>query len=107
MGADPPVGETPSYEKEIDPLMRRYCAGCHGRRMPRGGLSVIDYEDLFRTKKGKILIVPGKPDESILLKTMEGHKPVMPPKSAEFQPTKEQIARVRAWIAAGAKDDSE
>lgn len=104
--ASPADAPPPSYAKEIDPLMRRYCASCHGKRMPRGGLSVINYDDLFKTKKGKVLIVPGKPEKSVLLGTMEGHDPVMPPPRTELQPTKADVARVRAWIAAGAKDDS-
>jgi hypothetical protein len=36
---------------------------------------------------------------------MEGKRPVMPPKRAK-KPTKKQIDIIRAWIAAGAKDDS-
>jgi hypothetical protein len=101
-----PPAAPPSYVKEIDPLLRRYCAGCHGKRMPRAQFSVIEYEDLFRTRKGKVMLVAGQPDKSILLQTMEGHKPVMPPRDQKLQPTKAEIARVRAWIAAGARDDT-
>ena len=96
----------PSYTRDIDPLMRRYCAGCHGKRMPRAHFSVIEYEDLLRNRKGQAMIVPGQPDRSILLRTMEGHKPVMPPRDQKLQPSKQEIARVREWIAAGAKDDT-
>lgn len=103
VGVDP---VPPSYDKEIDPLMRKYCATCHGKRMPRASISVITYEGLMKSKKGKALVVPGQPDKSPLLRTMEGHEPIMPPKSATLQPTKQEIARVRAWIAAGAKDDT-
>jgi len=101
--APPPA---PSYSREIDPLLRRYCAGCHGKRMPRAGYSVIEYEELFRSRKGKIMLVAGQPDKSPLLLTMQGHKPVMPPPDSPHRPSLADIAKVRAWIAAGAQDDT-
>ncbi|MGL4550584.1 MAG: c-type cytochrome domain-containing protein [Gemmataceae bacterium] len=107
LGADaPPEPAAPSYDKEIDGLMRKYCATCHGKRMPRGGVSVVTYEGLMKSKKGKTLTVPGQPDKSLLVLTMQGHMPVMPPKGTELVPTEQEVARVRAWVAAGAKDDT-
>jgi hypothetical protein len=51
-------------------------------------------------------IVPGNPDKSPLVLQIEGKtKPFMPPKKAK-QPKPDEIAVVRAWVAAGAKDDS-
>jgi len=101
--APPPA---PSYSRQIDPLLRRYCAGCHGKRMPRAGYSVIAYEELFRSRKGKIMLVAGQPDKSPLLRTMQGHPPVMPPPDYPHRPSPADIAKVRAWIAAGAQDDT-
>ena len=98
--------QPPSYDKEIDPMMRKYCGTCHGKRMPRAFVSVVTYEGMMKSKKGKALVIPGQPDKSILLQTMEGHKPVMPPKGATLQPTKDEVSKVRAWILAGAKDDT-
>jgi WD40 repeat protein len=51
-------------------------------------------------------IVPGKPDLSRLVRLIEGKaKPAMPPKKAK-QPEKAEVALVRAWVLAGARDDS-
>jgi cytochrome c len=102
----PPAAPPPSYDKEIDPMMRKYCGTCHGKRMPQASVSVITYEGMMKSKKGKALIIPGQPDKSILLRTMEGHDPVMPPERATLQPTKAEVSKVRAWILAGAKDDT-
>src|SRR5205085_7258057 len=44
---------------------------------------------------------------SCLVQLVEGKdKPPMPPPTAKFHPKKEEIGVLRAWIAAGAKDDS-
>ena len=51
-------------------------------------------------------VVAGKPDDSWLVLTCEGKGWPMPPKKWKKQPKAEEVARVRAWIAAGAKDDS-
>lgn len=95
-----------SYDRDVDPLMKKYCATCHGRRTFRGNVSVVTFESLMRSKKGKALIVPGQPDTSVLLLTMEGKKPVMPPRKEELQPTKAEVALIRRWIKEGAKDDT-
>src|SRR5205814_2358445 len=51
-------------------------------------------------------IVPGNPDKSPLVLQVEGKsKPFMPPKKAK-QPKREEIGILRAWVVAGAKDDS-
>ena len=96
----------PSYDKVIDPILKKYCAGCHGPRMGRAGYNVTDYESLFKNKKGKVMLVPGQPEKSLLLTTMDGTKGKrMPPAKEPLQPTKAEIAQVRAWIRAGAKED--
>jgi WD40 repeat protein len=49
----------------------------------------------------------GKADESLLIESIEGKgRSLMPPKSKTLRPTKAEIATLRAWINAGAKDDS-
>lgn len=53
---------------------------------------------------GESLVVPGKPDESLIMKRLVATVPsrVMPPEDG-LEP--ERIELVRSWIAAGAKDD--
>jgi len=59
------------------------------------------------TKKGRkgTLVVPEKPDESRLLLTMGGKGKQMPPRNKP-QPTADEIAKVREWVKAGARDDT-
>lgn len=55
-------------------------------------------------KSGDIAIVPGKPEESELIKRIFSHEPddIMPPPSAKQEITAEQKDTLRRWIAGGA-----
>ncbi len=52
-------------------------------------------------------VVAGNADQSPLVQTMEGNKRPMPPRKSPRKPTEKEIALVRAWVAAGAKDRDE
>jgi mono/diheme cytochrome c family protein len=98
--ADPP----PSFTKDIKPFLGNYCQGCHTGRRAKSGYSVESYAALLKNGRKGPLVVPGKPDESRLTMCMDGKGKPMPPTRSE-QPTAEEIAKVRAWIEAGARDD--
>jgi hypothetical protein len=53
---------------------------------------------------GKVLVVPGDPDNSGLVAALEGTcaQPKMPP--MEFGPSAEDVAKVRQWVANGAPE---
>ena len=98
--------EAPSYAKQIRPFLGRYCVECHPGNDPDGGLSLDTYKGLMAGGDHGAVLVPGKPDLSRLVGMVEGKTgPRMPPKKAK-QPKKEELALLRAWIAAGARDDS-
>lgn len=56
------------------------------------------------TVSGEVMVVPGKPEASLLMKRLSPVAPftVMPPTEALDA---ERLELVRSWIAAGAKDD--
>src|SRR5262249_32203546 len=98
--------QPPSYAKQIKPFLARYCLECHSSDEPQGGLSMESFKSLMEGGGRGKPIVPGNPDKSSLVLQVEGKtKPFMPPKKAK-QPKREEIGIVRAWVAAGAKDDS-
>src|SRR5262245_21271682 len=96
----------PSYVKQVKPFLARYCVECHNADTARGRVNLESYQALMRGRKGRPTVVPGRPDESRLVLTTE-HKvrPPMPPKKAK-QPGAADKAMLRAWVAAGARDDS-
>jgi WD40 repeat protein len=96
----------PSYAKQIRPFLTKYCLECHNAKEMKGTLSLETHKAMMEGSDGGAVIVAGNPDKSKLVLLSEGkEKPRMPPPKAKFQPTKDEIKLLRAWVAAGAKDD--
>lgn len=102
-GAAVPV----SYSKQVLPIFREHCQGCHQPAMARGEYVMTRFDSLAKGgESGDAAIMPGKPDESNLLKliTPESGKAEMPKDKPALSET--QIGLIKKWIAEGAKDDS-
>ena len=69
--------------------------------MPKGGLSLATGAGLIRGGKNGPAVVPGKPEESLLLDMVSGDAPVMPQKDKPL--SKEQVESLRLWIEQGAQ----
>src|SRR5579883_3098593 len=94
-----------SYAKQINPFFTRYCLECHNHDEPKGGLNLETYKSLREGGDNGEVLTPGKSDASRIVRSVEHKdKPFMPPKKAK-QPRPEEIALLRAWIDAGAKED--
>lgn len=92
------------YAAHINPILDANCVSCHGSSKTRGGLRLDSYEELMRGGKDGPVIVPGKPQASLLLTRVTlppDHKGFMP---AEGKPPlkPEEIAWLRAWVMQGA-----
>lgn len=99
------AGDPPSYTKDVVPFLTTYCMDCHNSDKAKSGYSVETFAGLTKMGKKGALVVPAKPDESRLLLALAGKGKQMPPRKAA-QPKTEEIAKVRDWIKAGAKDDT-
>jgi mono/diheme cytochrome c family protein len=90
------------FERQVRPLFEQHCVACHAAETkPAGGLRVDDRRGLLTGGASGPAVVPGKPEESLLLKRVAKEaKRRMP---AEGEPlTDEQIAKLTQWIADGA-----
>lgn len=95
----------PSYFKDIRPVLQRSCQGCHQPNVKSSGLDLTTFEGLAAGGKRGPTFRGGTPAESLLLKYLTGEmKPQMPLGQPPLAP--EQVDLVRAWITAGAKDDT-
>ena len=100
------MAEEISFNRDIRPIFLKNCTACHGGVKEAGGISFI-YRDraIIEGESGKIAIVPGKPDESEIMRRIRSTDPdeVMPqPKHGS--PLKEkEIALLETWISEGAK----
>ncbi|HQR08180.1 MAG TPA: PSD1 and planctomycete cytochrome C domain-containing protein [Gemmatales bacterium] len=95
--------DSPSFEKEILPILKERCFQCHDGRKSKSGLR-LDVRNKARAggETGKLGIVAGKPDESELYHrlTTDDTERRMPPTKEKL--SAQQIELVRKWIEAGA-----
>ncbi|WP_425397778.1 PSD1 and planctomycete cytochrome C domain-containing protein [Aeoliella sp.] len=93
------------FEQHIRPVLVESCYGCHSGAdgTTEGELALDNRASMLRGGRGGAIVVPGKPDESRLLKAIEYHDAAlqMPP---DERLSDEAIAAFRQWIAMGAPD---
>jgi MYXO-CTERM domain-containing protein len=101
-----PVGPGPIalYRDVVAPLLARRCGECHSGQHSEGGMRVDDLAKLVTDKD----LVPGKPDDSPLVKRM-----ALPASDADRMPPPEkppvdawETAAVAAWITSGGSADA-
>ena len=95
------------YQKDIRPILAEHCWHCHGvdDKERQGGLRLDDRSAALRGgESGMAAIVPGRPEDSELLKRMTSHDNdlLMPPPSQPKRPTSGEIELLRQWIQGGA-----
>ncbi len=97
---DPKPVQTLSYDRDVQPIMQRACAGCHGRMRKRGGVDLSTLAAVRRGGDNGPILKPGKPDDSAIYESITAGR--MPPKMPEaVTPAERRL--IRDWIAAGAK----
>ena len=95
----------PDFATRVMPVLEEHCVGCHLADDPSGGLVLETHAAILKGGANGPALVPGKADQSRLYR-MTAHtlEPFMPPESDPI-PTA-QLALLRAWIDAGAKDSA-
>lgn len=98
-----PALAAPEYEREIAPILRTYCAGCHNDRDAESELSVERFASL---RKGGAdagdPIVPADAAASVLIQRILSKGADHMPPDDEPQVPAAELATLEAWIAAGA-----
>uniref|UniRef100_UPI0030DB6403 c-type cytochrome domain-containing protein n=1 Tax=uncultured Rubinisphaera sp. TaxID=1678686 RepID=UPI0030DB6403 len=92
----------PDYQRDVQPLLNKYCSGCHSEADREAEFSTETYQSLQAGLKEKPVLLAGDPENSLLIRLIEKRaEPAMPPED-EPQPTVEEIAVLRSWIESGA-----
>ncbi len=104
-----PVGNKGSidFDRQVRPILSNTCFKCHGpdEEVRESGLRLdVRDEALQPADSGKPAIVPGKADESTLVKRIMSSNPkfVMPPPKSNKTLTQDQKDLLKAWIEQGA-----
>jgi cytochrome c len=95
---------TDAYVNTVQPILSKNCYQCHGGDSHRGGLQLDTKERILKGGKDGAVIVPGHPEQSLLVTLIRHEGPAddprpMPPRS---KLSDADIAAVTAWIKAGA-----
>lgn len=88
------------FEKNVRPILATRCQGCHGPDKQKGGLRLDARTRVLAGGSTGPAVVPGKPDESLLVDAINyGEANHMPPKS-KLPP--HEIATLTEWVKRGA-----
>lgn len=93
-----------SFSREIQPLLARRCFACHGPDKAEGGLRLNSADAaVAELESGDFAIVPGKPDESEIIKRISSSDEDlrMPPEGKPLTDTEQAL--LRRWIEQGAE----
>ncbi|MEM6655926.1 MAG: DUF1549 domain-containing protein, partial [Planctomycetota bacterium] len=89
------------FDRDIRPIFTQHCVACHGGLEQAAGLSLTRRESAIEDAG---VVVPGSPADSLLLDRVADRDDDfrMPPPEHGPRLTDAEVARLRAWIEAGA-----
>lgn len=88
------------FESEIRPVLVQQCIGCHGASKQEGGLRLDSFAAMLQGGDSGAAVMPGTPDESLILEALRYESFEMPPDGPLPERTVKQFEQ---WIAAGAQ----
>ena len=96
--------EPVSYFRDVYPILRANCVGCHKPGKTKGALDLTTHAALLKGGKTSEGLKAGHPEASELFIQIDGAEPEMPKDSDPL--TADEVATIQRWIAEGAKDDT-
>lgn len=104
MAAPDPAANPAFYTSRVQPIFQANCFRCHAGMNHRGGLMLGSRAGLMKGGHDGVVIVPGHPEQSLLVKLIRHEGPPndpmpMPPKS---KLSDADIATIEQWVRAGA-----
>src|SRR6185503_15343350 len=88
------------FESKVRPVFAKNCYACHTNSM-MGGLRLDSAEAVQKGGKSGPPIVPGKPDDSLLIQEIrQTHARLKMPPSTKL--AEQEIADITEWVKAGA-----
>src|SRR5436190_10770686 len=86
------AADPPAFNARVRPLFQANCTECHGEAdKPKGGLDLRLRRLVVRGGKSGPAVVPGKPDESLLIEKVSAGD--MPPGKKKLTPQEVDVLR--------------
>lgn len=95
------------FEAQIRPLLIEHCYRCHSGKKTNGGLALDTRSGWQKGGESGPAIIPGKPDESLLIQAINYESLEMPPQDAGGKLSDVKIAALTKWVRLGAADPRE
>ena len=86
------------FEKRVRPVLATHCYSCHAADKQFGALRLDSRERLLQGGQGGPAAIPGKPDESLLIKAVRHEGPKMP-MGGKLSAT--DVAALEEWVRKG------
>ena len=93
------AGQMAFFEKEVRPLLARHCWDCHGEEESSGDLRLDSLRAARMGGSSGPAVVPGKPEESILVEAIRYESYEMPPSE---KLSDREIQVLTRWVEIGA-----
>ena len=87
------------FEQSVRPLLAENCYSCHGDKKQKGGLRLDSLQAILKGGESGPAVVPGKPEESLLVEAINYEGLEMPP-NGKLDPAK--VAILTRWVSLGA-----
>ena len=100
-----PAAASPQfYTEHVQPIFQENCYRCHAGMNHRGGLQLDTRDALMHGGKDGPVVVPGHPEQSLLVKLIRHEGPASDPKPTppKGKLSDTDIATITDWIRAGA-----
>src|SRR4051812_22347972 len=88
------------FDSRVQPIFEQRCFACHNQRTSSSGLSLMSRESLLTGGNRGPAIVPGKPDESVMIQAVRQDGALKMPLGGKL-PT-EEIQALVDWVRGGA-----
>jgi mono/diheme cytochrome c family protein len=103
--AQDPASRPAFYTEKVKPILQTNCGKCHLDMNHKGGLAMDTKASFMKGGRDGVVIVPGDPVNSLLVKLIRHEGPAddpmpMPPKSPKISDA--DIAVIEQWVKAGA-----
>lgn len=88
------------FDERVAPILEKRCLGCHNEELKNGNISFLDRGSLLQGGTHGPAIVPGKPEQSLLIAALRHEGQLQMPPGPKL-PSKE-IGVLTKWIKRGA-----
>lgn len=102
--ADPAESTSVSWFRDVTPIFKRSCNGCHNPNKLKGEVDTSTYAGFLKPGKHGLNFEAGNSEKSLVWKQISGHEPEMPKEGDPL--TAAEVELVARWIQEGAHDDT-